>query len=393
MATALVIGGGPAGLMAAEALSAAGLSVTLAEKMPTMGRKFLMAGKSGLNLTKDEGFEAFLAAYEEAAPLLAPALADFGPEQVRAWAEGLGQSLFTGSTGRVFPTGMKASPLLRAWLARLSAQGVVLRTRWDWQGFTDGGCRFATPDGEQVVQADVTVLAMGGASWPRLGSDGSWAAQLAPVIGPVTPFAPSNCGFRRSWSPHMQPHFGAPLKAVALSAGGKETRGEWVLSASGVEGGAIYALSRPLRDGAMLQIDLAPDLTREEIAGRLARGRASESLSNRLRKALKLDPVKRALVNELARPLPADPQALASLVKALPLPLEGPQEIARAISTAGGLPFDRLTPALMLRDRPGTFAAGEMLDWDAPTGGYLLTACLATGLWAGRAAAAWAQTA
>jgi len=383
MATALVIGGGPAGLMAAEVLSEAGLSVTVADQMPTMGRKLLMAGKSGLNLTKAEAFETFLQAYEDASPLLRPALEAFGPEAVQDWARGLGETLFTGSTGRVFPVGMKASPLLRAWLGRLSGQGVVLRTRWRWEGFTDTGSRFATPEGPQEITPDVTVLALGGASWPRLGSDGAWAGMLAPVM----PFAPANCGFRHEWSAHMEPHFGAPVKAVALRAGHRETRGEFVLTRDGIEGGAVYTLSRALREGAALSLDLAPDLEAPAIAARLAAGRRGESLSNRLRKALKLDPVKRALLNELARPLPTAPEALTALVKALPLPLEGPMDMDRAISTAGGVPFDCLTPDLMLRDRPGTFVAGEMIDWEAPTGGYLLTACLATGRWAGRAAA------
>lgn len=393
MATALVIGGGPAGLMAAEVLCEAGLSVTVADQMPTMGRKLLMAGKSGLNLTKAEAFETFLQAYEDAAPQLRPALEAFGPEAVQDWARGLGEALFTGSTGRVFPVGMKASPLLRAWLGRLSGQGAVLHTRWRWDGFTTAGSRFATPDGPREITPDVTVLALGGASWPRLGSDGAWAAALAPV----TPFAPSNCGFRHAWSAHMEPHFGAPVKAVDLRAAHRETqqetRGEFVLTRDGIEGGAVYNLSRALREGAALSLDLAPDLEAPDIAARLATGRRGESLSNRLRKALKLDPVKRALLNELARPLPTDPEALAARVKALPLPLAGPMDMARAISTAGGMPFDRLTPDLMLRDRPGTYLAGEMIDWEAPTGGYLLTACLATGRWAGRAAATRVQPA
>ncbi|QPM91595.1 TIGR03862 family flavoprotein [Pseudooceanicola algae] len=383
MAQALVIGGGPAGLMAAGALARGGHAVTLVEQMPTMGRKVLMAGKSGLNLTRDEDLESFLSAYEEAAPQLRPALQGFGPEAVQDWARDLGETLFTGSTGRVFPVGMKASPLLRAWLTRLAGQGVTLRTRWRWTGWDAAGAAcFQTPEGVQSIAAEATVLACGGASWPRLGSDAAWAGWL-----PVVPFRPANCGFRRRWSDHMTPHFGAPIKSVALRAGNRVTRGECVLTRDGIEGGAIYTLSRALRDGAPLLIDLAPDLSVQDIARRLAAGRPGESLSNRLRKALKLDPVKRALINELARPLPTDPLALAERVKALPLPLEGAQDMARAISTAGGVPFEALTEGLMLRARPGVFAAGEMLDWEAPTGGYLLTACLATGLWAGRHAA------
>jgi uncharacterized flavoprotein (TIGR03862 family) len=384
MRQALVIGGGPAGLMAAEALSAAGLAVTVAEKMPTMGRKFLMAGKSGLNLTKDEAREDFIAAFR--AEWLRPALQAFGPGEVRGWAEALGVEMFTGSTGRVFPVGMKASPLLRAWLARLGGAGVSLRTRWDWQGWDGGAAVFATPEGRVQVGADVTVLAMGGASWPRLGSDGAWARH----VGPVAPFQPANCGFRVNWSDHMAAHFGAPIKAVVLRAGAEESRGEIVLSREGLEGGGIYALAHLLREGAELRVDLLPDHTQADIAARLAQGKAGDSLSNRLRKGLKLDGAKRALLQECARPLPQDPMALAAVLKDLRVPMQGPQDMARAISTAGGLRAGALDAGLMLRDRPGVFAAGEMLDWEAPTGGYLLTGCMATGLWAGRHAAAFA---
>lgn len=380
---ALVIGGGPAGLMAAEVLSAAGHSVRVAEKMPSLARKFLMAGKSGLNLTKEEPFESFVAAYGGASDRLRPMLRDFGPAEVRAWAEGLGQEMFTGSTGRVFPVVMKASPLLRAWAGRLAAQGVRLDTRMDWQGWDGEAAVFATPAGAWRIRAGVTVLALGGASWPRLGSDGGWAAHL----GPVAPFAPSNCGFRVDWSAHMAPVFGQPVKSVALRAGGLTSRGEFVISAAGIEGGAVYALSAPLRDGAALELDLFPDLDVAALAARLARGRQAESAGNRLRK-LGLDAAKRALVMELARPLP-EGAALAARLKALVLPVSGPQGLDRAISSAGGLRLDALDEGLMLRARPGIFAAGEMLDWDAPTGGYLLTACLATGRRAGQAAAAY----
>lgn len=384
---AVVIGGGPAGLMAAEALAGAGLSVLVADRMPTLGRKFLMAGKSGLNLTKDEGAEAFLSAYGAAAPVLAPALADFGPEAVQTWARGLGQDVFIGSTGRVFPTEMKASPLLRAWLARLAESGVEMRTRWLWAGWEGASPAFDTPDGRQVLATDVVVLALGGASWARLGSDGAWAE----LVGPVAPFQPANCGFRVAFSAHMQPHFGKPLKAVALHAGEQTSRGEVVLSAQGIEGGGIYALAHLLREGTPLTIDLLPDLDTPTVGARLAKGRKGESLGNRLRKALKLDGAKRALVQEVARPLPEDAGALAALLKALPVPLQGPMEMDRAISTAGGLRLEALDAGLMLRERPGVFAAGEMLDWEAPTGGYLLTACLATGRWAGQNGARWAK--
>ena len=390
MARALVIGGGPAGLMAAETLADAGLGVTVAEQMPTMGRKLLMAGKSGLNMTKDEPRDAFDAAYGAMPDALRAALGGFGPDAVQAWARGLGQELFTGSTGRVFPTVMKASPLLRAWLARLTRAGVDLRTRWRFAGWEDGAALFDTPQGRQAVAADVTVLAMGGASWARLGSDGTWAALLPER---TTPFRPANMGFGVAWSAHMARHFGAPVKPVALIAGTRRVRGECVVSTRGLEGGGIYAVSADLRDGAPLALDLVPDLERAEVVLRLARPRGKTSLSNHLRRTLKLDPVRLALLQEFARPLPEAAEPLAARIKALPVPLTGPHPLDEAISTAGGLRFDALDADLMLRDRPGVFAAGEMLDWEAPTGGYLLTACLATGRHAGRAAAERAKTA
>ncbi len=378
MTTALVIGAGPAGLMAAEVLSGAGVSVTVADQMPSVGRKFLMAGKSGLNLTKEE--ECFDAGYGAMPPALAQALAGFGPDAVRGWAEGLGQPLFTGSTGRVFPKAMKASPLLRAWLQRLDAQNVQLRTWHRWTGWQDGAAAF---EGQPAIAADLTVLALGGASWARLGSDGAWAG----LMDGVAPFRPANCGFIVDWSDHMARHLGAPVKGIALHAGDLVSRGEIVISARGVEGGGIYAVSAAVRDGAPLLLDLAPDLTEAEVRARLARPRGKASLSNHLRKVLRLDPVQIALLNEWGRPFPGD---FARLIKRLPVAHQGPRPLDEAISTAGGLRFEALDDHLMLRDRPGVFAAGEMLDWEAPTGGYLITACLATGRHAARGALRWA---
>ncbi len=383
MSEALIIGAGPAGLMAAEELAQAGVSVLVAEAKPSVGRKFLMAGKSGLNLTMDQPFETFLAAYGADAGALRPMLEAFGPDQVKDWAGGLGQELFTGSTGRVFPKAMKASPLLRAWLARLNGMGVEFATSWRWQGWEGSGFAFDTPEGRRVMRPEVAVLACGGVSWARLGSDGAWAQYLGTH---VAPFQPANMGFNVPWSGHMKRHFGSPVKGVELRAGACVSRGEIVISKDGIEGGGIYAVSRAMRMGAALEIDLMPDVAEAQLWARLARPRGKMSLGNYLRKTLKLDAVKLALLQEFGRPLPDD---LTGVIKRLPIRHEGPQAMDRAISTAGGLGFGALDAGLMLQHRPGVFAAGEMLDWEAPTGGYLITACLATGRWAGRAAAAY----
>ncbi|MEY3003629.1 MAG: hypothetical protein RLZZ491_805 [Pseudomonadota bacterium] len=383
---ALVIGAGPAGLMAAETLARAGRSVCIVEAKPSAGRKFLMAGKSGLNLTKDEAVSDFVRAYGTGGDWLAPMLARMGPAAVKGWAESLGQPVFTGSSGRVFPVAMKASPLLRAWLARIGAD---LRTHWRWRGWQAGAWVFDTPAGVRLIRARVVVLALGGASWARLGSDGAWAAQLATKGVALAPFRPANMGFDVAWSRHMAPFFGHPVKSVALRAGaGAALRGEFVISARGVEGGGIYAVSSALREGAALTVDLLPDVTLDRVAARLAARPAKLTLARHLARALKLDPVKRALVQEFGRPLP-DGADLARLIKALPIRHAGPRPMDEAISTAGGVCRDAVDDGLMLRALPGVFVAGEMLDWEAPTGGYLITACLATGLWAGRHAALW----
>jgi uncharacterized flavoprotein (TIGR03862 family) len=381
---ALVIGAGPAGLAAAERLGARGLRVLVAEAMPSVGRKFLMAGKSGLNITKAEAMEPFLARFSDGSQALKDAIRGFGPEEVQHWAEGLGQPVFTGSTGRVFPEAMKASPLLRAWLRRLAEAGVKIETRMRWTGRDGADWLFDTPGGERRVRAGATVLAMGGASWRRLGSDGAWAE----VLGvPVAPFKPSNVGLRIGWSEHMAVHIGAPVKAVRLMAGNIESRGEWVISAGGMEGGGVYEVSMAVRDGAPLFIDLMPDLDLPDVETRLAKPRGKASISNHLRKALGMSEVQRALLMEWGRPLPEGP-ALARRIKALRVPVAGTMPLDQAISTGGGISWDALE-GFMLKALPGTFVAGEMLDWEAPTGGYLLTGCLATGRAAGDAAADW----
>lgn len=386
---AVVIGAGPAGLMAAEELARAGLPVLVAEAKPSVGRKLLMAGKSGLNLTKVEAPDAFLAAYAEAADWLAPAISGFGPDAVRDWAEGLGQATFAGSTGRVFPVAMKASPLLRAWLARLTGLGVAVRTRWRWTGWRDGALVFATPDGEQALRPGATVLALGGASWPRLGSDGAWAGLLADRSVALAPFAPANSAVAVDWSRHMASVLGQPVKGVAFHSGPYVSRGEAVISARGLEGSGIYAVSRGVREGFLLSVDLMPDVSHDEVARRVARPRGKETMSNHLRKTLKLSPPAAALLNEFGRPLPLAPELLAATVKGLTIRHAGLRPMDEAISTAGGVPAAALDADLMLKALPGVFCAGEMLDWEAPTGGYLLTACLATGRAAGLGAARW----
>ena len=391
MKSALVIGGGPAGLMAAEVMADAGLSVTLCEAKPSVGRKFLMAGKSGLNLTKAEPFDPFLAAFQEASPALRPMLEAFDGQAVQDWTEGLGQEVFTGSTGRVFPRAMKASPLLRAWLARLTERGVQINTRWQWQGWEGDALVFNTPEGREQIEADVTVFALGGASWKRLGATGAWAPLLVERGVGLSDFAPANVGLLVDWSPHMARHFGEALKGGAWSAGPYHSRGEAVISAKGLEGGGIYSVSRGLREGHGLALDLLPDLQVGDVAARLAKPRGKDSQANHLRKRLKLTPAQIALLQEMARPLPQDAEALAALLKNLPIAHAGLRPMDEAISTAGGIRLDALDDGLMLRDLPGVFAAGEMLDWEAPTGGYLINGCLATGHWAGRHAVDWVR--
>jgi uncharacterized flavoprotein (TIGR03862 family) len=390
-----VIGAGPAGLMAAETLARGGAKVVVHDRMPSVGRKFLMAGRGGLNLTHSEAPDAFVARYGERRAEVAPWLDVFSQADLIAWAEGLGQPTFVGSSGRVFPRAMKASPLLRAWLARLTDLGVEVRARSRWTGWHDGDLLFETPEGERVERASATVLALGGASWPRLGSDGAWAPWLEGASVPVQTLVPANAGFDIDWSPVLVDRFaGAVLKPAALSFDGRTVRGELVVTRYGIEGGAVYALSAALREtiardgSATLTVDLRPDLTEEALAERLARPRGKNSVTNHLRKAGGLSPVAVAILREIGEVPPGAPK-LAKRIKAVRLTLTGIQGLDRAISSAGGVRFEGVDPSLMLTARPGVFVAGEMIDWEAPTGGYLLQATLASGVVAGRGALEW----
>jgi uncharacterized flavoprotein (TIGR03862 family) len=394
-----VIGGGPAGLMAAETLAKGGAAVTVYERMPSVGRKFLMAGRGGLNLTHSEPLGAFLARYGAARPWLAPLIEAFPPTALAAWAQGLDQPTFVGTSGRVFPEAMKASPLLRAWLRRLTDLGVNVKTRHDWTGWTsDGALAFRTSGGELPDAPDATVLALGGASWPRLGSTGDWAGVLAAAGAPVVPLEAANVGVDIAWSDVFRERFaGQPIKGAAFTFERTRILGEAMVTRHGLEGGAVYALSAQLREAlggdraASLWIDLRPNLREPELAARVSATPAGQSAANRLRKA-GLSPVEINLLREAGgKDLPGDPAALAKAIKGVRLALNGVRPIARAISTAGGLGHEGLDARLMLKARPGVFAAGEMLDWEAPTGGYLLQACFATGVAAAKGALEWLE--
>ena len=392
----LIVGAGPAGLFAAERLSDAGLRVTVADRMPSPARKFLMAGRGGLNLTHSEPIDRFRGRYAEAAPRVSDWLDRLSPADLTAWAEGLGQPTFVGSSGRVFPRAMKASPLLRAWLARLAERGVALNARWTWTGWADGAATFDTPDGPRTVPADAMVLAVGGASWPRLGSDGGWRDVLEARGVEVAPFRPANAGVNVGWSDVFAKRFaGQPLKTVALTHGDRTVRGEALVARYGLEGGAVYALSADLRrtldreGAATLTVDLRPDLSVEALAARLERGRGKDSVSNWLRKAAGLSPVAVGLLREIPGEVPGGADKLARRIKGVRLTLTGIQGLDRAISSAGGVRLDQVDERLMLTAVPGVFVAGEMLDWEAPTGGYLLQACFASGAVAADGVLAW----
>lgn len=403
--SAAVIGGGPAGLMAAEMIAQAGFPVHLYDAMPSVGRKFMLAGKGGLNLTHSEPYADFLTRYGPTRDDLTPFLDAFGPADLRDWAAGLGIETFVGTSGRVFPSEMKAAPLLRGWLRRLRQAGVIFHTRHRWLGWNaDNRLLFTTRSGTVETSAGATVLALGGASWPKLGSDGGWVSILTEKGIPITRLRPANCGFDVGWSEHFRSLFeGLPVKPAAITftdASGQEygQQGEFIVTATGVEGSLIYALSAPIRDtierggAATIHLDLAPDWSEARLTERLGQPKGKRSTAAHLKRTVNLDGVKSGLLWEfLERESFADPVGLARSIKRLPLPLIAPRPLAEAISTAGGIAFSGLNEQLMLRDLPGLFCAGEMLDWEAPTGGYLLTACFATGRAAGLGAAEWLQ--
>ncbi|SIS04281.1 hypothetical protein SAMN05878276_1677 [Aquipseudomonas alcaligenes] len=395
-----IIGGGPAGLMAAEVLANAGVRVELFDAMPSVGRKFLLAGVGGMNITHSEAKAPFLSRYREREPEIATLLADFDAEALRAWIHDLGIDTFVGTSGRVFPTDMKAAPLLRAWLKRLREAGVAIHTRSRWLGWDEAGAlRIATPEGECLVTADACVLALGGGSWARLGSDGAWVPLLKARGVEVSPLRPANSGFEvAGWSEHLRGKFaGAPLKNVTLALDGEAPRrGEFVLTEHGIEGSLVYALSAAIRQcleqhgSAQVYLDLQPERSLEKVTALLSKPRGSASMAKHLHRQLGLDGAKTALLRELTTPADfADMSRLACAIKALPIELLRTRPLDEAISSAGGVTFEALDQNLMLRALPGTFCAGEMLDWEAPTGGYLLTACFASGRAAGLGALAW----
>jgi uncharacterized flavoprotein (TIGR03862 family) len=402
-----IIGGGPAGLMAAEVISARGVKVDVFDSMPSLGRKFLMAGKSGLNITHSEPFEKFVVRYGKGRAQIEPMLKRFGPAELRQWVHGLEIDTFVGTSGRVFPVGMKASPLLRAWLRRLTDTGVTFHLRHKWTGFllpnapaaVPGGMeiKFESPDGEKIVPADAALLALGGGSWSRLGSDGAWVPWLEQAGAQVEPLKPSNCGFDVDWSPHFRERFdGHPVKSVVLSFGSFRQQGEFIVTKEGVEGGLIYTASAWLRDEveargqAVMLLDLAPDRPYEWLVERLSKTRGSRTMASHLEKMVGIKGVKAGLLREFAaREDFIDPERLAHFIKNLPVPLVATRPLDEAISSAGGVAFESLNEDLMLRSMPGVFCAGEMLDWEAPTGGYLLTACFASGFVAGHGVVRW----
>lgn len=400
-----VIGCGPAGLMAAEILAGRGVPVDIFDAMPSAGRKLLVAGKGGLNLTHSEPYDQFVARYGSSSGVLRRYLDSFGPEDVREWARALGIETFIGSSNRVFPMGMKTFPLLKAWLTRLSERGVAFHFRHRWSGWSDSGeLKFTTPLGERLVHAEAVILALGGGSWKKLGSDGAWVSILGNKGIQVAPLKPANCGFDANWTAHFSSRFaGSPVKPVILTFGKGDhsffrQQGEFIITATGVEGSLVYAASALLRDEidtngtATVTLDLAPDRTIEYLESRLAKPRGTRSLANHLQKSVGIKDVKAGLLREVLSPaVLSDPIQLASAIKSLPISLNATRPLDEAISTAGGVIFEELDENLMLHKLPGVFCTGEMLDWEAPTGGYLITACMSTGRAAGLGVLKWLQ--
>ena len=395
-----IIGGGPAGLMAAEVISAGGAHVDVYDSMPSLGRKFLMAGKSGLNITHAEPFEQFVSRYGKRRAQIEPMLKRFGPDDLRRWVHELGVETFVGTSGRVFPAvvGMKASPLLRAWLKRLSDSGVTFHLRHRWTGWLpDGSLHFESPDGDKTIKTEAIVLTLGGGSWSRLGSDGAWVPWLEQAGVKVEALKPSNCGFDVAWSPYFREKFdGHPIKSVVLGFGSFRQQGEFIVTKEGVEGGLIYAASALLRDeiyatgNAIMTLDLAPERSEAWLVERLLKPRGSRTMASHLEKTVGMKGVKAGLLREfLSREDFTDPKKLAASIKNLPVPLIAPRPLEEAISSAGGVTFESLNEDLMIYSMPGVFCAGEMLDWEAPTGGYLLTACFASGCVAGQGVLKW----
>ncbi len=397
-----IIGGGPTGLMAAEVISAQGVKVDVFDSMPSLGRKFLMAGKSGLNLTHSEPFEPFAARYGKRRPEIEPMLRRFGPEELRDWAHGLGIETYVGTSRRVFPVGMKASPLLRAWLRRLDSSGVTVHLRHKWNGLISSeygrwAVAFDTPQGQVTVKAGAVVLALGGGSWSRLGSDGAWVPWLRETGVQVEPLRPANSGFDVAWSDYFREKYdGQPVKSVVLSFHSFRQQGEFIITREGVEGGLIYSASAQLRDAieasgrAVMMLDLLPDRTHEWIAERLSRPRGSRSMASHLEKTVGIKGVKAGLLREfVSKEDFGSLNALAHFIKNLPVPLAATRPLDEAISSAGGVTFESLDEHLMLKSMPGVFCAGEMLDWEVPTGGYLLSACFASGYVAGQGVLNW----
>ncbi|HSG42324.1 MAG TPA: TIGR03862 family flavoprotein [Anaerolineales bacterium] len=396
--TVTVIGGGPAGLMAAEVISKQNIKVDIYDAMPSVGRKLLMAGKSGLNITHSDPFDVFVTRYGKRREYIEPMLKEFGSDQLREWVHSFRIETFVGTSGRVFPTGMKASPLLRAWLTRLSASNVTFHLRHKWTGFLpDGSLHFNTPNGDVTIKPDAVVLALGGGSWSRLGSDGAWVPWLEQTGAEVEPLRPANCGFDVEWSEHFREKYeGHPVKSVILSFGDFRQQGEFIITKDGVEGGLVYTASALMRDEidangvAIMHLDLKPDRAFEWLKDKLSKPRGKRSMASFLAKTLGIRGVKAGLLREfVSKDDFTNAERLAELIKTLPVPLIAPRPLDEAISSAGGVTFESLDEQLMLKSMPGVFCAGEMLDWEAPTGGYLLTACFSSGYASGNNVLKW----